>query len=231
MVRLISSVCVVGLLALTGCGGGADAPTQQDYDHGNDVVGATSPESPNFVAAPYPGAPFGTQLGSVIDNFDFLGWHEPVTRAYDTNAFEKVQLSDFYDPDGSKGIKAIMINVSAVWCSVCKAEYAGQIDGKSLDAHYQEYAPKGVVFIGALFEDASNPPKPATPQNLQSWGDKYNVSFPMVLDPGFKFGAFFTADATPMNLVIDARTMKITGKVLGGDMKTLWSLVDKTIAQ
>jgi hypothetical protein len=231
MVRLISSICVVGLLSLTGCGGSDSPPDQQDFDHGDDVVGATSPESPNFVAAPYPGAPFGTQLGSVINNFDFLGWHEPAARAYDPGTFEKVQLSDFYDPDGSKGYKVIMINASAVWCSVCKAEYAGQIDGKSLDQHYQEYAPKGVVFIGALFEDASNPPKPAKPSDLGNWGDKYNVTFPMVLDPGFKFGAFFTADATPMNLVIDARTMKITGKVLGGDMKKLWSLVDQTLAQ
>lgn len=240
-------------LALSGCGSDDSGPTPGDFDHGDTVVGATSGESPNFTAAAYPAAPYGTQLDSVIANVEFLGWSRPVEAGFDTNNFEKVRLSDFYDPDGSKGIKVIMINSSAGWCSVCRAEYKGSYgmcagtfstctsdnncsggktcEKKSLNDHYLELKDQGVVFLGTLFEDSSNPPKPAKPLDLQSWADSYNVEFPMALDPGFKLGSFFTADATPMNLVVDAKTMRITGKVLGGDIGKMFQLIDETLKQ
>jgi hypothetical protein len=66
---------------------------------------------------------------------------------------------------------------------------------------------------------------------LKTWGTTYAVEFPMMLDPGFKFGRFFTADATPMNLIIDARTMRIEEKILGGDIQSVLTKIDNLLAQ
>lgn len=246
MGRVLLGVCVASLVAV-GCGS-EDPPTQEDFDNGGTVSGAPSAGDPAFQAAPYPEGPFGTQVDSVMENLEFLGWTAPVDRGFDVTQFEKIKLSDYYDPDGSKGFKVIMINSSAGWCSVCRAEYKGSYgtcagtfktctsnancsggatcEKKSMQAHYEELAPQGVVFLGTLFEDSSNPPKPAKPIDLQKWTDSYDVNFPMGLDPGFKLGAFFTADATPMNLVIDARTMRVIGKVLGGDVGKVFRYID-----
>jgi hypothetical protein len=44
-------------------------------------------------------------------------------------------------------------------------------------------------------------------------------------------GVFFSSDATPMNLLIDARTMRIVDKLLGYNPTTHWQTIDYYVDQ
>ncbi len=137
-----------------------------------------------------------------------------------------MQLSEFYDPAGTKGIKLIWINASAVWCSVCRAEMR---DIKNNGVH-AAFGPKGVQLIVTLFED--NKSGPARPLDLHNWGSaaEHSIDFPLLLDPGFKLGAFFTSDATPLNMLVDARTMRVLDATMGYS-SDYWDGVDKLLAK
>lgn len=173
----------------------------------------------------YPAGPYGTGLGATIEDYSFLGWHDPVAVDYDVDQLEEVSLSEFYDPDGTKDIKLIWINASAVWCSVCRTEMK-DIKNNGVRA---EFGPKGVQLLVTLFEDKNT--GPAKPLDLRNWGkaDAHAIDFPLVLDPGFKLGAFFTSDATPLNMLVDARTMKIVDATMGYSLD-YWQQVDSYLA-
>lgn len=288
-----SLLLILPAVALAACSGADPIEPNKDFDKGDPNAGSAI-SAPAFEAVEYPAGPYGTQVDSIMANFEFLGWKAPAAVGYDTSAIEKVSMADFYDPTGEKGIKVIMLNASAVWCTVCRAEYkkfdttykaltAFQgVGGKQAakgsaccdacasscangvpqenkrdpaeacaglqgvefedclkQCHapeepqcvklYNYYHAEGAEFVSALFEDGKNPPEPAKPKDMQWWGDTYNVEFPMVIDPGFKLGRFFTADATPMNLLIDAKTMKIVGKYLGGDTTAMFKQLDSML--
>jgi hypothetical protein len=217
--RLIGFKAVVLALALGGCG--SDDEAGRDFDRGGKVGSGTNIVAPGGGMVPlYPAPPYGTTPSSVVENFAFLGWKAPQAVNFEETAFERVSLADFYDPDGTKGIKMIVLNGSAVWCGVCNVE-AGDINRSK---KYAEYKARGVEFVWSLFEDARG--GPATPDDLANWASYYEVDFPMVLDPSLKLGAFFSSDATPLNLLIDARTMRIVDKLLGYNPSTHWETID-----
>jgi hypothetical protein len=204
--RALGAVALVSFVAIsTGCGS-ADDPAPLDttggVGTGNGAAGSGGSDITRPRNLPYPEGPYGTSLGAIIQNFEFLGWRDPVANEYDPEKFERVSMADFYDPTGET-TKLIWLNASAVWCSVCRSEYRDLRD-QGVVANYSE---KGIKFVSAIFED--NNYDPSTPNDLKYWGQLFSVEFPMVLDPGFKLGAFFDADATPMNMLIDARTMKV----------------------
>jgi len=175
---------------------------------------------PTSTFAAYPAGPYGTGKGATIENLSFLGWRHPESAGYDVSKFETVRLSDFYDPEGRTGIKLLAINASAVWCGVCRAEYQDM----NATQVYATFHAKGVEILGTLFED--NAYYPAQPQDLKNWGvlSTHAVKFPLVLDPGFKMGAYFDSDATPLNMLVDVRTMKIVSLTMGYST-TYWSQV------
>ena len=221
----LSLTAAISVFALGACSSDAGSKDQAPFDLG-EGNGGNAVSAPSFEAKPYPAAPYGTQIGSVIAPYEFLGWKDGSVSGYDTNAFEKLSLADYYDPTGETGVKYIMINSSAVWCTACRAEYKYMDDA----GIYDTYRQKGVEFMGAIFEDGANPPNPAAPKDLAWWASNYNVKFPMLLDPGFKTGAFFTADATPMNLLVDTKDMRIVVKILGGDLPKLLQQADDLLA-
>jgi len=209
----------VGALALLtmACGSESDPPKQGEFDHGT-VVNAGTGGGGNVTKAPfdsftYPEAPYGTQVDSIIEPVALLGWLAPAEKGYDAAAFEPVNIAEFYNPDGKKPWKLLWINSSAVWCGPCNAEYAQMRDE---DTYEQEIKPKGVQVFGTLMENGANPPGPATPANLASWGTKYQVKFPMGLDPAFKIGLYFEQGTVPGGLLVDTKTMKIVAKLAGG---------------
>jgi hypothetical protein len=178
------------------------------------------PASPGVTATQqpvYPAGPYGSAVGATIANLSFLGWRDPAAAGYDRANFETVRLSDFYNPSGEQsGPRVLVLNASAVWCSVCRAEYTHLLR----DQVYASYRPMGVEILGVLFED--NDGLPARPQDLELWGGAsgFQVTFPLVLDPGFKSGVYFDSDATPMNMIIDTQTMKILRIDMGFDART-----------
>lgn len=185
-----------GAGGVTGAGGAAGSPSVQQ---------------PNVRKA-YPEGPYGRGKGAVIANLSFLGWRNPQASNFDPNKLEKVELADFYNPGGTTNdVKLILLNASAVWCSVCRSEYR-HISSANI---YASYRPRGLEMLGVLFEDANY--NPAKPSDLVVWGgpDGYDLPFGLVLDPAFKTGSYFESDATPMNMLIDARTMQILDVTMG----------------
>lgn len=196
--------------------GGDKTPTG---DVSNDAI-----DSVDYQRTDYPPGPYGLSRGATLENLAFLGWRDPVAAGYDQTKLETVRLSEFYNPDGRSNIKLLWINASAVWCSVCQFEME-DIKNNGVRAAFAE---KGVQLIGTLFEDINA--GPARPADLTRWGQapKHSIDFPLLLDPGFKLGAFFVSDATPLNMLVDARTMKVVDTTMGYSTD-YWQQVDELL--
>lgn len=209
-----------------GGGSGGKSETPVDFDHGNaaSTGGGPGTELPSYEAYDYPAGPYGTQVGSVLAPIKLLGWNHPADANYDVNAMETVDTAKFYNPNGDKPTKLIWINSSAVWCGPCNAEY---LEMRNSDTYLKDVKPKGVEIVGTLMEDGKNPPGPATPSNLSAWGSKYEVAFPMGVDPAFKIGAYFTADAVPGGLLVETKGMTIVAKLSGGAVYGAGGVVEK----
>ena len=227
MAKLDSLIIVVaGMCSVATSGCGSDGAATHEFDRGGKPGTGSTVIAPGGGNLPtYPSAPYGTVPASVVENFSFLGWKAPDAANFEQEALERVSLADFHDPDGSKGIKLILVNASAVWCGVCNAEARDINVGNK----YSQYKARGVEFVWTLFEDAQG--NPATPVDLANWASVYEVDFPIALDPSLKLGSFFSSDATPMNLLIDARTMRIVDKLLGYNPTTHWQTIDYYVDQ
>lgn len=188
-----------------GPGGAAEDgnPSQENSSDNDAEEPGVAAEAVGYVPFTYPSPPFGIRQGSVIENMEFLGWRQPELAQYDLATTEAVRLADFYDPTGDKGVELVLISAVAVWCGVCRTEYADMRD----DGIYAELRPRGLEMLGILFED--NNGEPADYTDLVNWASSFAVEFPFVLDPAFKSGVFFDRSATPMNMIVDARTMEI----------------------
>lgn len=181
-------------------------------------------DAPGYLPFAYPEAPYGTARGSVIANLEFLGWWSPAVANYDRAAAQTVRLAEFYDPTGEQGVELVMISAVAVWCGVCRVEYAELRDRKI----YEQYRPRGLEMLGILFED--NEANPASYVDLENWTRAFQVEFPFVIDSGFKSGVYFDRSATPMNMLVDAKTMRILSVVTGYNPE-IYGVIDQILTQ
>lgn len=177
----------------------------------------------------YPPGPYGHGVGAVIENLEFLGWRDPAAVNYDSTQLTPIKLGDYYDPNGTQ-TEIIVLNAAAVWCTVCQAEMRDMHN----DGTYKSFLARKAQVFGTLFQDAAG--DPAQPQDLTIWGANAarQIPFPLVLDPALKMGIYFASDATPLNLVIDARTMRILDVMMGYDATPntgLWGIVDQELKQ
>jgi hypothetical protein len=213
----------IALLTAVLAFGCSSSQTQTPFDDG--TAAAAVNKSTERLA--YPAAPYGATQGATIENFGFLGWNDATSVGFDQSALTPIELADFYDPAAAKGIRYLVITSTALWCSACKLEYKDFASG-----NVATYENKGVRFLGALFED--NDSNPAQPSDLAIWAKQFQVSFPFGLDPELKLGAFFDVEATPMEMIVDTKTMKIVtideGWATSGS-STLWASLDQLLAQ
>ena len=201
--------------------GGVQVPESSDTVNA-DVNPISTEKAPGIKNSHYPEAPYGTRRGATMADLAFVGWRNPSAAAHDAAATETIRLSDFYNPDGANGIEYILLNAVTVWCSVCRLEYE-ELEDKGT---YASYSTRGLEIIGVLFED--NNGDPPTYRDLSNWSERYNVAFPFVTDPGFKTGVYFDRDATPMNMIIDARTMEIVRTMTGYD-PAIYEQIDRLL--
>ena len=185
-------------LALASACGGVD-PEPFDTGGASHGAGNTALE----LRQPYPEPPFGTKVGAVVEDFRFLGWRDPSAAGYDPGALEHLSFADYYDPNAEGDYRYVAVGAMAVWCGVCRSE-AEQIRREGLDATLRA---RGVLLLHTLFED--NDHEPASPADLRAWASQFEITYPFVLDNGFKLGAFFDREATPMNLIFDTATMRV----------------------
>jgi thiol-disulfide isomerase/thioredoxin len=168
----------------------------------------------------YPAPPYGTTKGETIQNLELYGYKTPTT------PWLPLKLSDFYDPEGSKGpggvpLKLLIVNVSAVWCSVCKVEAPLLLDKCKANRE------KGLACYTAIFEDEAY--NPAERIDVNWWKQRFGIDYPITVDTLFKWGAYFNKSATPMNMYIDPKTMKIVDVVVGFDEAAMDALITEYV--
>jgi hypothetical protein len=174
------------------------------------------------LALAYPEGPYGTEPGSVIANACFRGWRSPSSVAHEEATLEPIALSDFYDPDGSHGVRLLLINTAAIWCSACRIEH------ETLPEHDRELRQRGLAVLSALFQDQAR--NPATVEDLAAWVEAFGTTFPMVIDPDYQLGLYASAETAPLNLIVDPRTMRIVWKFIGDQSAVIWPFVEAELA-
>lgn len=199
---------LAGLVALfTACGQPPEPqpieeepPYEQDPGLVKDVHG-------NEVA--YPAGPYGTAVGDTVRNFRLLGFKDGNPKG----SYAYVQLSDYYNPDGTGGPRVMWINVAAEWCGPCKAEMVHMVPKCAANKA------EGLVCYTALIEDADF--QPAYKEVLERWDAQFDVEHALVVDPKVRWGYYFDKAATPMNMLVDLRTMKILYLGTGYDAQSI----------
>ena len=153
----------------------------------------------------------GTTVGNRIPNLRFLAHSnlDAATKTASTGDLAPVQLSDFYDPTGTK-FRIIRIVVAATWCGPCNSEADFIVANKIAET----VAPDGAILIQAL-SDGPVSGTPATQLDLENWITKHALNFSAMLDGDNKLGAFWLQDAIPENITVDARSMEILAKEAG----------------
>jgi len=208
------------LLAVAALGCGTNRPDIPKELLEFDGSGGTSASYPTVGAPPY-------VIGSVIPNQTYQGWRDPKAANYDPAAFESISFGDYYDPAGANH-EILLINTSAIWCSACKIEHGGSGQSPSLNAHYAELSPKGLVILSLLFEDGQN--NPAEANDLVNWTQTFETTFPMALDPEYQMKAFQPNKAlAPFNMIVDARTMTIIATYVGDQAAEIWPLIEQEL--
>jgi len=148
----------------------------------------------------YPQGPYGTTVGTTIQ--PGYAWQGYAPKAASSSTISSQDLSDC---DGSKGINAIVLDVSAVWCAACQSQAA---DMKQLFAEYDQL---GVRVVTMIVQDASS--APATVQTAEQWRQQYGLDdITVVADPSFSLQPSSSGSINlPMTVLVDPRTMKIVG--------------------
>ncbi len=179
----------------------------------------------------YPEGPYGNTVGNVINNFVFPGYTRPGRGLGDTMRGD-VALGDFYNPTGegifpddspydpgAKMPRALIINVSAVWCGPCKFEAQNVLPGE-----YEHFQPLGAELMLVL-ADSVDPGDPADFPNLDNWVSSFEATYPSVIDPDYQMGTLFDTSQFPANFIIDTRDMTILEFVAGIPQDGFWDQV------
>jgi hypothetical protein len=187
----------VSLVFVAACGssksGGYDPGQQAPSDAGG---GASVDPGPTD----YPRGPYGMQEGEVFPDVALQGYRAAA------GAWTTIQLKDYYDPDGAKGVKGLYVTIAAPWCEACVAE------GKSLpDRYANEYKAKGARFLAAVAQDDAH--QPATQKTVDDWISVFKTNYDIAADGALKCAPKDASGggsiALPYSYVIDPRTMRI----------------------
>ena len=205
-----------------------------------EACGTNRPEIPDYLlrddsgasGGNYPPGPYvGSALvGGVVENFRFDdGWMNPAAAGYDPGKLAPISFGDFYDPDGSKGYELVIVNTAAFWCGACKLEHAGTASVPSLNEQYDKFHPRGLGLLSLIFQDAAS--QPASVDDLTKWAVTYEERIPLARDPEYQMGRYASSTIAPLNLVVDARNMKILQAFLGDQRAVIWPFIDSELTK
>lgn len=182
----------------------------------SEPAGRAQQDSGSTVNASYPAAPYGTEVGQVVENGTFRG-----RRGGMSTTRETFDLASYYAMR-AEGKRYMVLNVAAFWCSPCKEE-AREMQSRIVPT----YGPKGVAFLTIILEDASR--RPATDANVDLWIQTYGLTYPVANDDDGYVTQFFDKSAMPLNMIIDLQTMKIVTKVVGADLPRITRDLDRLL--
>jgi hypothetical protein len=118
-----------------------------------------------------------------------------------------VSLSDYADPDGSKGINALVISTGRTNCywTVAEAEALPQLLATT-------WKDEGVQELQLLIKDDAG--QPATDDTALQWKLQYGATWTVAADPGFTF-AHQGTNGLPVRVLVNPRTMLIAAREEG----------------
>lgn len=209
MVRRLALLCVLALSAcgdgrapaLTGTVGGVTSDASIDdvaRPEASTVDTAVEDAGPLVITDGYPAGPYGKKEGAVFPPLSFSGYRDGST------TWTKLDMREYFDPDGSKGIRGVLVVAAAQWCGVCQNEVKWVTS-----AYVTNYRDEGARFLTTLLQDGDH--RPATQATATLWRDNYSIPHAVAIDP--------TLDTLPNDMgvlslpytyVIDPRTMRIT---------------------
>ena len=163
--------------------------------------------------AAYPAGPYGLNASQIISNMTFVGFRDGA------GPYTELSLSDYYDPDGAKGIKALYITFGWNGCGACLQE-AGNMNTWETD-----YSGKGVRLLSALHGDLQNQPTfQVTDSTAQDWINTYGITYDVVVDPTYQLNNGVKPTSDPHGWFVDTKTMQITEVYPGAPSTPLWEM-------
>ena len=150
------------------------------------------------------------EIGDTMDDFVMSGYTD--SNKDGSLAGEKlaeVRLSDF-----AKTHKIILFDISAGWCGPCKTEttwFAGWL---------KTYGSKGLMIFQTLSDGNTQGSTPTTTM-LDSWISTYKAVGACGIDPYKQSSQYNSKGTVPLNLIIDAKTLKVLDKINGASKSAL----------
>lgn len=212
---LITLSLLLSLVCLAACSDDDDAATD----------GGVTPDAAPCGPTTYPCGPYGTNTGDKVKNMELEGYMDAKElcrlhkdKELDLTKLAKISFLDYYKggaacPNDPK--KLLWVMVSAGWCLPCKAEV------QSVQAKYKgDKYDKRLGIINVVIETTKNN-EPADAAFIKQWASGYKLTYPVLMDPIFKTGAYFSKKAAPFNMLIDTKEMTILYRSTGADLANI----------
>lgn len=188
-------VQTLGALVLAGC----SAPTRiREIDAGADTEAT---ETANQIACAE--GPYGLNEGDTFPLVEVSAYHDG------RGAWGPLQLCEYSDPDGSRGIHALLVSISAAWCGPCGVFMEHVVKAAP------QYLVRGLRICELLLEQNDIDHTAADKKAVDDWIARHKLYFdagiaPRELLPPGDVGF-------PLWYLVNPRTMKIVDRVSGGE--------------
>jgi hypothetical protein len=186
----------------------------------------------------------GYGIGSVLPNFALVGYVDPTAQAGQPRQI--IRMAEFYNPTGV-GVHeegsvfpvgtpkplALLVDMSARWCSVCQYEAETVLPPKIRKYRFDPVEnPNGRGEFMTNLPEGLTQGEPATYYDADRWALKFQVNVPLVVDPAYSFEPLMISEAAawPSNFIIDTRTMTIAEILAGAPDGPFWSRYDAVLA-
>ena len=161
----------------------------------------------------YAPGPYGQVQGATLIN-----------HCFETSEEDYLSLADIYNDEEAK---LLLITTSAGWCAACIEEQP------YLQQWYTDHYEDGLRIVVTLFEDENL--VPANSGYASDWKSRFSLTFPVVADPEVAFSAFesertqmgwyYNTKFAPMQMLVNAKTMKILSLDVGATTDTLYAKI------
>lgn len=171
----------------------ADAAALDDQQ----PLGCTKAQyQPSTKCGAHPKGPYGTQLGQVLGPFD--------------PALKDCKLKGVKLRSITCSSKLVLVSIGAGWCKPCVDEMP------ALVAAHAKFCGRGLGMVNILYQDTKH--QIPTSAFCANWQTTFKTPFPVLLDQLEQTKQLMNyATGTPLNLLIETKTMKVlhrwSGKV------------------
>ena len=223
------AMIVLSLASLMACGGGNGgngnngggnngSPQRGPGEFSKDDMGVAADLAPSPDLAPpppaaYPKGPYGNLKGKTLPNLALAGYRLTPAQTDSTKlTWDKtIRLSDYYN---NPKCACMIITIGATWCGNCQVEQGDLINDVQQDPNF--------CVLGIL-DEGTQQQTPAIKTDVDDWTTMFNQNFTVALGTDQTqslFNGYGDANGIiglPFTLIVDPKTMKVTGNVQGYD--------------